>query len=92
MNASTDSVSVMRGNTKTDFEKNIVERVYRVRGGGSSSLVSNVLKGRDITDEILPIGDARARAHPAAQAIGAGIGALVYFLPKGDKRVLVYAR
>lgn len=94
MNASTDSLSLMRGNTKSDFDRKKIVRVFRVRGGsgGVSNAVRAGQKGRDITDEILPIGDARARAHPAAQGIGAGIGALLYLLPKGTKRILVFSQ
>lgn len=92
LKASHDSVSMMRGNSQRDFEKKSVARVYRVRGGSSARLSDAATKGTDITDDILPIGDPSARAHPAALAIGAGIATLIFMLPKGTKRVLVYAQ
>ena len=94
--ASGDTLALMRGNTKTDVAREDIARVFRVTGDTrslSSKLLGGTKKGTEISDDIFPILDPAARAHPIVLAIGAGIGALIYVLPKGGtKRVLVYAQ
>jgi hypothetical protein len=95
MSASNDSVSLMRGNTKSDFEKKTISRVYRVRGDRgttSAKLLKGGQKGRGVTEDILPILDPRAWADPTAVMIGTGIGMIIYLLPKGTKGVLVFSQ
>jgi hypothetical protein len=95
LKSSVDRLTLMRGNTEIEFTVGDVRRVYRVSGDTSTSaakLLSGGQKGAQISDDIFPINDPSARANPIGMAIGAGIGALIYILPGGTKRVLVFAR
>lgn len=96
MHSSDDNVTILRGNTMTETSRAEITRVYRISGDTrslSAKLIGGASKGREITDDILPILDPAARANPASLGIGAGVGALIYLLPKGDPaRVLVYAK
>ena len=95
-NTDDTSVTVVRGNNTVRLERQDVARLYRV-GGDTRGLAAKLAKGGQagakVTDAILPINDPRAIANPAALGLGAGIGALLYLLPKRSvKRVLVHSQ
>ena len=90
-----NSLTLMRGNRQIEISRDRVTRIYRITADNSTimaKILAGAQTGADITDDILPISDASARANPLAMGIGAAIGALIYILPKGTKRVLVFAR
>jgi hypothetical protein len=96
LRATGDSVTLMRGDRQVSIERDQIVRVYRITGD-TSSLSSKLLrggtKGTEVVEDIFPIADPSAHAHPIALGIGAAIGALIYILPKsGPTRVLAYAR
>lgn len=68
-------------------------RVSGDASGLASKLLSGGQKGADVSDDIFPVLNPRARAHSGALAIGAATCASIYALPKdGIKRVLVFAK
>jgi hypothetical protein len=94
--ASDDSVTLLRGNTRAGISRENIVRVFRVTsdtGSPSAKLLRGSQKGTGISDDVFPILDPTAHAHPLVLAAGAAIGALIYLLPRGGtKRVLVYAK
>lgn len=97
---SDEGITLMQGNTQKEIEKDDIVRIYQLAGdldGLKSKLFGGGRRGAEVAEEILPIMDAAARAHPLGLALGAAIGvgtaAVMHVLPKGGvKRVLVYAQ
>ena len=89
-------ITVVRGDKYIRLDRNEVVRLFRV-AGATKSLASKLAKGAKagakVSDELFPIYDPQAIANPAALGLGAGIGALLYLIPRGSAtRVLVYSQ
>jgi hypothetical protein len=95
-----DRLRLMQGNTQTEIQKEDIVRVYQLAGdldGLAAKLFGGGRRGAEVAEDILPILDAAARAHPLGLALGAAIGVatagIMHVLPKGGvKRVLLYAQ
>jgi hypothetical protein len=91
-----DSLTLMVGNKEVTIPAASVSRVFRVKGDTRSLLMKIITggtRGAEISEEIFPILDPRALAHPLAVVIGAAIGTTIYLLPIGKtSRVLVYSK
>jgi len=91
-----DSLSFMKGNDEVVIPAAEITKVYRVKGdtrGLARKILTGGTLGAKIAEDGFPITDSRARAHPIAVAVGAGVGTTLFLLSIGKtQRVLVYSR